>query len=108
MRLYRKIRHEIRWFLLHRLPTCRDLTPVLSASLERRLTARERVVVYLHLLVCVWCDWYVVELRRLREAARDAGTLDRAEELSESLKLAPDARARILDRLRTAGAEPPE
>jgi len=99
MGLYKTIRHEIRWFLLHRLPTCERMLPLYSQSLERQLTIRERVVVYLHNLVCVWCQWYVEHLRFLRASAKEQGSVGGAEKLSNSIRLASDARERIRQRL---------
>jgi hypothetical protein len=108
MGVYDKVRHEIRWFLLHRLPTCERILPVLSQSLERRLGVRERIVVYFHLLVCVWCKWYLDQLRLLSAAAHERGSAERAEELSESVRLAEDARERIRRRVREAVGDAPE
>jgi hypothetical protein len=106
MGLYDKIRHEIRWFLLHRLPTCEAILPVLSQSLERRLGLRERIVVYFHLLVCVWCQWYLDHLMMLSSTAREYGRAERAEDLSASARLAEEARERIRKRLRAASGDP--
>ena len=105
MGLYQKVRHEIRWFFLHRLPTCQAILPTLSESLERPLTLRERVVVYLHLLVCVWCQWYLEQLRYLSTTSHEQGGVARAEAHSDSVRLASDARERIRQRLREAANE---
>jgi hypothetical protein len=43
---------------------------VMSESMERPLSLRERVLLKLHLWVCVWCVWYLEQLRLLREALR--------------------------------------
>lgn len=105
MGLYATIRHEIRWFLLHKLPTCERTLPILSQSLERALTLRERALVYLHLLVCVWCEWYLEQLRFLRETSKERGGVERAEELSKSVKLESDARERIRRKLGEASRD---
>ena len=66
--LYDKAIHAVRYFLLRRLPTCKQMAPVMSESLERPLTLRERVMLKLHLWVCVWCVWYLENLRTMRSA----------------------------------------
>jgi len=42
----------------------------MSASMERRLRAREFLQVRLHLLVCAWCARYLKQIRFLREIIR--------------------------------------
>jgi hypothetical protein len=92
---YDKTKKALQFWLAHRLPTCKALAPVMSQSLERRLAPRERVVLWAHLLVCVWCRWYLKHLRFLRNANRE-----RAARVSESgppagAALSPGARERI-------------
>jgi hypothetical protein len=67
---YRKATHALRWFLLHRLPTCKEVVGWMSQSMERPLTMRERVLLKLHLWVCAWCVWYLEQLRLMRETLR--------------------------------------
>lgn len=69
-RLYSKATHAVRYFLLRRLPACKQMTALMSASFERRLKRRERVELKLHLWVCAWCAWYLEQLRLLQSAAR--------------------------------------
>ena len=76
---YKKATHALRWFLLRRLPTCKEMVALMSQSMERPLTLRERVLLKLHLWVCAWCVWYLEQLRlmrgtlRARSAAADGG-----------------------------------
>ena len=91
-----KLRHEIRYWLLRRLPTCEQIVPLLSESLERRLGLRERFLASAHLLTCIWCVWYRDQLRTLRTEApssSDAATQTGAHRLSTA------ARDRIRRRL---------
>jgi hypothetical protein len=67
---YKKATHALRWFLLHRLPTCKEMVALMSQSMERPLSLRERVLLKLHLWVCSWCVWYLEQLRLLRESLR--------------------------------------
>ena len=93
--LYDKAIHAVRYFLLRRLPTCKQMAPVMSESLERRLSLRERVTLKLHLWVCVWCVWYLENLRTMREALRARGTREEADEVDSAVKLSEEARERI-------------
>jgi hypothetical protein len=93
-RAYSRATHELRYFLLRRLPTCKDVTPILSESLERPLTLRERIVVRVHLWICIWCEWYLDQLHEIRDACRARGG---AEEPGEPTGVAmpDDAKERI-------------
>ncbi|HJR09206.1 MAG TPA: zf-HC2 domain-containing protein [Pyrinomonadaceae bacterium] len=94
---YNKVRHAVRYWLLRRLPTCKEIAPLMSESMERRLTARERVALRVHLWVCVWCEWYLQHLRLMREALRQrAAQSDVEEETSPaSASLSNEARERL-------------
>ena len=94
--LYDKAVHAVRYFLLRRLPTCKQMTPVMYESLERRLTLRERVTLKLHLWVCVWCVWYLENLRTMRSALRArAAHEEAADDVDSAVKLSEEARERI-------------
>jgi len=101
--LYNKIRHTVRFFLLRRLPTCRSMVSLMSESLERPLTIRERAVLKLHLLVCAWCLWYLNHLKRMRQILRSDLT-ETAVECSNTITLSAAARERIKRALSTGQA----
>ena len=56
LKAYNKIKHAVRHWL-RRLPTCKQTVKVISESMERRLSVRERIIVKLHLWICLWCVW---------------------------------------------------
>jgi hypothetical protein len=90
--------HAARYFLLRRLPTCKQMAPVMSESLERPLRLRERVTLKLHLWVCVWCVWYLENLRTMRSALRARAAHEKeaaADDLDSAVKLSEEARERI-------------
>ena len=90
--------HAVRYFLLRRLPACKQMTALMSESLERPLTVRERVTLRLHLWVCIWCVWYLEQLHVLRAALRQRGERDEhagAEDAAAAERLSPEARERI-------------
>ncbi|HEX8179167.1 MAG TPA: hypothetical protein VF525_06435 [Pyrinomonadaceae bacterium] len=94
-----KATHSVRYFLLRRLPACKQMTVLMSESLERPLTLAERVQLRLHLWVCIWCVWYLEQLQLLRATmrARPEAADDSA---ASPLRLSPDARERIKRALR--------
>ncbi len=89
---YGKVKRSLRYWLLRRLPSCKQTVRVMSESLERKLTLRERINVKLHLWVCLWCVWYIEQLKLVRTTVRA-----RAEDLESPAlpSLSPEARARI-------------
>lgn len=78
---------------------CRQVTQLVSQSMDTRLRWHERAVVRLHLLYCVWCRRYASQIRFLRKAARELA--DGADQQAPE-KLPSEARAKIRDRLRQA------
>jgi|ERR1041384_1512685 hypothetical protein len=70
MALFSKATHALRYFLLRRLPTCRQMVAVMSESMERPLSLRERALLRLHLWICAWCAWYLEQLHLLRDTLR--------------------------------------
>jgi hypothetical protein len=75
------------------------MAPVMSESLERRLTLRERVILKLHLWVCIWCVWYLEHLRMMRKTLRE-GPSDISDNKSSEGSLTAEARERIKRALR--------
>lgn len=99
---YERARHGVRYLLLRRLPTCKQIAPLISESLERRLSIRERAVLWLHLFVCVWCEWYLKQLEGVRSACLARG---QEEAPSSPVELADEARERIRRVLRESARE---
>ncbi len=90
--ILQRIKQAGRHWLLHRLPACQEMTPVISASLDRPLGWRESITMKLHLRVCVWCIWYLNQLRFMRNALR---TDRAAQDNSHAPALTDEARERI-------------
>ena len=83
---------------------CRQVTRLVSRSLDARLPWPQRLGVRLHLLYCVWCRRYVAQVRFLREATRQ---LARKAEDAPAVTLPPQAREHVRARLRQAWRENP-
>ena len=90
-----RITHALRYFLLRRLPTCQQMSVVISESLERRLTLRERISLRLHLWICIWCVWYLEHLHLIRDTLRARTTQTEADDLAAEIHLSLEARERI-------------
>jgi hypothetical protein len=50
---------------------CRDVTRLISQSMDAQLPWHRRLAVRVHLLYCVWCRRYASQLQFLRKAARE-------------------------------------
>jgi sporulation-control protein spo0M len=51
------------------MKTCKDISELLSDSMDRTLTAREHWAVRLHLLLCRHCSRFQTQLHFLHKAA---------------------------------------
>ena len=94
-RLTQKVKQEAIFRLARRLPTCKELAPWMSESLERELSLRRRIILKLHLWICAWCERYYQQLRILREAARYHAADVEEERPAPEPSLSPEARERI-------------
>ena len=94
MSWYEKAKHAVRFWLLRRLPACKQTVEIISQSMERPLTLRERALLKLHLWVCMWCLWYMEHLQIMRDALRlqeNESDVD----VSTTTRLSDEARERI-------------
>ncbi len=81
--------------------SCRDVTRLLSESMDHSLPLGKRIGVRLHLLVCRFCARYKRQLLLIREAARHlAATEDKTGALTGE-SLSEETRERIGKSLRT-------
>ena len=53
------------------IPTCRETSELLSQAQDRPLTAREKLILYIHLPLCNGCRNFREQLAFLRRAARN-------------------------------------
>ncbi|SPE50871.1 conserved hypothetical protein [Verrucomicrobia bacterium] len=78
---------------------CRDVSRLISQSMDARLPWRHRLAVRLHLLYCVWCRRYAAQLQFLRRAMQKMAATP---EFAEDQKLSSEAKARMRGRLQQA------
>jgi hypothetical protein len=90
-----------RW-MLRRLPPCDQIVPVISESLDHKPSLRMRLVLKLHLFVCMRCMRYLRQLLFMRTALRAKSARLLEEELKE-VHLSADARERMKRSLKSEG-----
>jgi hypothetical protein len=78
-------------------PSCRDMTHLLSQSMDRRLSVHKRLAIWLHLTICDHCVHFAGHLAFIRKVSRSI--LKYAEKTS-SAGLPASAKERIKERVR--------
>ena len=51
--------------------SCKDVTRLISESMDRSLPLGKRIGVRVHLLICKFCERYERQLHQIRETARN-------------------------------------
>ena len=74
--------------------SCKESSQLVSQSLDRPLSIRERLALRLHLLICDVCSRFVKQMNLLRLAMR---RMTQQTEQDENIQLTPEARKRIAD-----------
>lgn len=95
-----KLRRAKNRMILRTLPPCKEIVKIVSASLDRPLTLRERFLMKLHLVACKPCVRYMEQSHFLSSAVTQMD-----EHLKDELftgKLSDDARDRIKNILKTS------
>lgn len=72
--------------------SCKEVSRLLSESLDRELPLRRRAVLQMHLLLCSLCSRFRRHMLFVREAARAFAA---AAEADAHIRLSPQARRRI-------------
>jgi len=76
---------------------CRQVTRLISQSMDAKLSWHRRLAMRIHLLYCVWCRRYATELQTLRKAT----SLLAAKSLSAPApRLSDEAKAQMRARLK--------
>jgi hypothetical protein len=76
------------------MPSCKEVSRLVSESMDRELPFRQRLSMRLHLLMCSLCSRFRRQIRFLREAAHAFGKGEEGEQPA-NVQLSPEARARI-------------
>jgi len=83
---------------------CRQVTRLVSQSMDAKLRWYQVLGMRIHLLYCVWCRRYAAQLQFLREASRN---LAPEVEAAPSHKLSNEAKDKIRTRLQEASRNDP-
>ena len=104
LKAYTNTRRAFRRRLLRTLQPCQEVVPLMSESLERRLSGVEYLKLSLHLWVCDWCKNYLKQIKFLSSLLRQR-TLTAANDKASRVALTVEARQRIVesDRRRDLG-----
>jgi len=80
--------------------SCKEISFVVSESLDRDLLLRERLSVKIHLMMCKACQRMAMQMKLLRAASRHSGTVE-GDDTSpgQEVPLSKEARIRILKQL---------
>ncbi len=79
---------------------CREVTQLLSESMDRELPLRQRFSLWMHLAMCRLCSGFARHVRLLRRAARENPERLADGPSGPDAALSPDARRRIKAALR--------
>ena len=77
----------------HWMFKCKEVTRMVSESLDRKLPLYQRIGLRIHLLMCKFCSRFKKQLLFLRETIRLH--VERGNDTELSTKLPPEARERI-------------
>jgi len=83
---------------------CRQVTRLVSKSMDARLPWHQRLAIRFHLLYCVWCRRYAAQIQFLRKATK-ALAVESTEESTP--KLSVEAKEQMRNRLEKALKTPP-
>jgi len=79
--------------------SCKDVTKLLSESMDASLPIGKRIGVRLHLLICTFCLRYKRQLLLIRETARRLAAIEEPPILSAGELLSAEAKERIRESL---------
>lgn len=75
--------------------TCKEASRLASESLDRKLTWRQRIKLWMHLAMCRLCFGFAKDIRQLRDAAQLRAADAEMEAAQPEVKLSAEARARM-------------
>ncbi|MBI1195811.1 MAG: zf-HC2 domain-containing protein [Gammaproteobacteria bacterium] len=76
------------------MPSCKEVSELVSQSLDRKLSLRERASVRLHLMMCHMCAAYRRQIEFMHDAVRRLGR-----QAQTQGTLSDEAKARIKKRI---------
>ncbi len=76
------------------MPSCKEVSRLVSESMETKLSLRKRIGLWMHLSMCRLCKGFTRQLRVIQQAAKEHGESDDDPSLADAT-LSDDARERI-------------
>ncbi len=75
--------------------SCKEVSRLLSESMERKLSFWERIGLWFHLSMCKLCKGFSKDLQQLREAARRHAQDVESDATDPDAALSPESRERM-------------
>jgi hypothetical protein len=79
--------------------SCKEASQIISQSLDRPLTMRERLAVKLHLLICKYCKQFSQQLQTIRNALKIASTKI---ENDDTIKMPSETKKRLMQSIESS------
>ena len=79
--------------------SCKDASQIISQSLDRQLTMRERFALKCHLLICRYCKRFSQQIQAIRVALKQA---IHAVENDDSIKMSSETKKRLLQSIESS------
>lgn len=76
---------------------CKHTSQLVSRSLDKKLTFRERLAVKMHLMMCKYCRRFEKQLHAIRKGLK---TLAEQVEHDETIQMPPEVKSRIAERIK--------
>jgi len=67
----RKLSHSMMRLMARVMPSCKEISRAVSDSMDRQLPLHKRMMIQLHLSMCVFCRRYRQQLELLRRGVHD-------------------------------------
>lgn len=94
--MFGKIKNGFNRLVWKLLPGCRDITALISRSMEDDLSFREKIVMKTHFYTCIACRRYLTQIEFMSEV------IEKQEEKRENGESAPPLDAEAAERLKNA------
>lgn len=95
-----KVKHtKFNLFVWRRLPECKEMVKVITASMDAKLSWREWLLLKIHLLSCDPCVNFIKQLKLIRALLRLGG--DKLGQVDKEIKLNENSRERMKRALET-------
>lgn len=79
--------------------SCKEASQIISQSLDRQLTMRERFALKLHLLICKYCKQFSQQLQTIRNALKIASTTI---ENDDTIKMPSETKKRLIQSIESS------